>query len=122
MFTPLRFQSALASGGVALMPFVLMQFTFAHTDKLISINDFANRWDVASLFLAVVMLLSTLMHFFLILKISIEFMHWVLARTVIVGGAAWRPAPQELPGGGVEIKVDRIVHPGSSWLLRGLGE
>ncbi|OGB80394.1 MAG: hypothetical protein A2496_17190 [Burkholderiales bacterium RIFOXYC12_FULL_60_6] len=76
MFTPLRFQSALASGGVALMPFVLMQFTFAHTDKLISINDFANRWDVASLFLVVVMLLSTLMHFFLILKISIEFMHW----------------------------------------------
>ena len=104
------------------MPFVLMQFTFAHTDTLISINDFANRWDVASLFLAVVMLLSTLMHFFLILKISIEFMHWVLARTVIVGGAAWRPAPQGLPGGGVEIKVDRIVHPGSSWLLRGLGE
>ena len=25
-------------------------------------------------------------------------------------------------GGGVEIKVDRIVHPGSSGLLRGLGE
>lgn len=76
MFTPLRFQSALASGGVALMPFVLMQFTFAHTDKLISINDFASGWNVASLFLVAVMLLSTLMHFFLILKMSIEFMHW----------------------------------------------
>lgn len=76
MFTPLRFQSALASGGVALMPFVLMQFTFAHTDKLISIQDFAHGFDLASLFLVTVMLLSTLMHFFLILKISIEFIHW----------------------------------------------
>jgi len=54
------------------MPFVLMQFTFAHTDKLISINDFANGFDAASLFLVAVMLLSTLMHFYLILKISIE--------------------------------------------------
>lgn len=77
MFTPLRFQSALASGGVALMPFVLMQFTFVHEDKLISIQDLANAWDAASLFLVAVMLLSTLMHFFLILKISIEFIHWI---------------------------------------------
>lgn len=45
-------------------------FTFADTDKLISINDFASGWDVASLFLVTVMLLSTLMHFFLILKMS----------------------------------------------------
>jgi hypothetical protein len=50
MFTPLRFQSALAAGGVALMPFVLMQFTFPHREQLININDFANGYDVASLF------------------------------------------------------------------------
>lgn len=76
MFTPLRFQSALASGGVALMPFVLMQFTFPHAGKLISINDVAGGLDSASLFLVAVMLLSTLLHFFLIVKISIEFIRW----------------------------------------------
>lgn len=58
------------------MPFVLMQVTFPHADKLISIHDIAGGWDAASLFLVAVMLLSTLMHFFLISKISIEFMHW----------------------------------------------
>jgi hypothetical protein len=75
-FTPLRFQSALASGGVALMPFVLMQFTFPHVEKLITINDLLNRFDPGSLFLVAVMLLSTLLHFFLVIKISLEFMQW----------------------------------------------
>lgn len=76
MFTPLRFQSALAAGGVALMPFVLMQFTFPHREQLININDFANGYDVASLLLVGVMLLTTLLHFFLITKISLELLLW----------------------------------------------
>ncbi len=58
------------------MPFVLMQFTFAHVGKLISINDFSNGYDIASLFLVAVMLLGTLLHFFLIVQISIEFIRW----------------------------------------------
>lgn len=75
-FTPLRFQSALAAGGLALMPFVLMQFTFQRHGKLISIDDLAGRYDLATLFLVAVMLISTLLHFYLIAKISCEFTQW----------------------------------------------
>lgn len=75
-FTPLRFQSALAVGGVALMPFVLMQFTFAHAGKLVTVRDLAGGYDAASLFLVPVMLVSTLLHFFLIAQMSIEFVRW----------------------------------------------
>lgn len=75
-FTPLRFQSALASGGLALMPFVLMQFTFPKSGKLISIDDLAGALDPAALFLVGVMLVSSLLHFFLIVKMSLEFLQW----------------------------------------------
>ncbi len=75
-FNPLRFQSALASGGVALMPFVLMQFTFPHEGTLISMNDVASTLDLATMFLVVIMMLSTLLHFFLIAKLSVEFVQW----------------------------------------------
>lgn len=75
-FTPLRFQSALASGGLALMPFVLMQFTFPHQGKIISIDDLAGRYDPATLFLLAVLLISTLLHFYLVAKVSFEFLQW----------------------------------------------
>ena len=75
-FTPLRFQSALASGGLALMPFVLMQFTFPHRGKIISINDIAGRYDPATVFLVAVLLISTLLHFYLVAKVSTEFLQW----------------------------------------------
>jgi hypothetical protein len=75
-FNPLRFQSALASGGVALMPFVLMQFTFPHKGTLISMNDVAGTLDLATMFLVAIMLLSTLLHFLLIAKLSVEFVQW----------------------------------------------
>lgn len=75
-FTPLRFQSALAAGGLALMPFVLMQFTFPRQGKLISIDDLSGRYDIASIFLLAVMLISTVLHFFLIAKMSREFVQW----------------------------------------------
>lgn len=76
-YTPLRFQSALASGGLALMPFVLMQFTFPHSGKLISIDDLTGAFDLATLFLVAVMLISSAMHFFLIAKMSLEFLQWL---------------------------------------------
>lgn len=75
-FTPLRFQSALAAGGLALMPFVLMQFTFPRQGKLISLDDLSGRYDLASVFLLAVMLVSTVLHFYLIAKISREFVQW----------------------------------------------
>lgn len=75
-FTPLRFQSALAAGGLALMPFVLMQFTFPRQGKLVSIEDLSGRYDLASTFLLTVMLVSTVLHFYLIAKVSREFIQW----------------------------------------------
>ena len=75
-FTPLRFQSALAAGGLALMPFVVMQFTFPRHGKLISVDDLAGRFDLATLFLVGVMLVSTLLHFYLVVKVSREFVQW----------------------------------------------
>ncbi|MDP3037305.1 MAG: hypothetical protein Q8N07_06190 [Rhodocyclaceae bacterium] len=78
-FTPLRFQSALAAGGLALMPFVLMQFTFPHDGKLIGIDDLSGGYDIATVFLVAVMVLSTLLHFSLILKMSGEFIRWARA-------------------------------------------
>lgn len=84
-FTPLIFQSALAVGGVALMPFVLMQFTFAHAGKLVTVRDLAGGYDAASLFLVPVMLVSTLLHFFLIAQMSIEFLRWARKRRCAAG-------------------------------------
>lgn len=75
-FTPLRFQSALAAGGLALMPFVLMQFTFPRAGALVSIDDLAGRHDAAALFLLAVMLLGTVLHFYLIVRMSHEFLRW----------------------------------------------
>jgi len=75
-FTPLRFQSALAAGGVALMPFVLMQFTYPRQDLLISIEDLDGRYGVASLFLIAVMMFGTVFHFGLIAKLAHEFVAW----------------------------------------------
>lgn len=75
-YTPLRFQSALAAGGVALMPFVLMQFTFPRGGKLVGIDDLAGTLDPAALFLVGVMLAASALHFFLIAKMSLEFVRW----------------------------------------------
>ena len=58
------------------MPCVLMQFTFLRQGKLISVDDLANRLDLATLFLVGVMLISTLLHFYLVIKLSREFMQW----------------------------------------------
>jgi len=38
-FSPLLFLASLGAGGVAIMPFVLLQYTHAHKDMLVSISD-----------------------------------------------------------------------------------
>lgn len=58
------------------MPFVLMQFTFPRQGKLISLEDLSGRYDLAAIFLLVVMLVSTVLHFYLIAKMSREFGQW----------------------------------------------
>lgn len=61
------------------MPFVLMQFTFPRSGKLISIDDLASGFDIATVFLITVMLVSSVLHFFLILRMSMEFLQWARA-------------------------------------------
>lgn len=64
MYTPLRFQAAVAAGGLALMPFVLMQLTFPHPGKLITVDDVTRRGlDGGGAFLLAVMAAATLAHF-----------------------------------------------------------
>jgi hypothetical protein len=63
MFTPLRFQSSLAAGGLALMPFVLMQLTFPHAGKLITVHDVGSAGlDVGRMSLVAVMAVATIFH------------------------------------------------------------
>lgn len=38
-FTPMNFQISVAAGGVALMPFVLMQFALPHGEGMITLNS-----------------------------------------------------------------------------------
>lgn len=76
-FTPLRFQSALAAGGVALMPFVLMQFTFEHQGTLITSADLPATLAPSHVFLTAVMLLGTVFHFGLIVKLLFELTVWL---------------------------------------------
>lgn len=58
------------------MPFVLMQFTFLRHGKLISLDDLSGRYDLAAFFLLAVMLVSTVLHFYLIAKMTRELIQW----------------------------------------------
>lgn len=58
------------------MPFVLMQFTFPRSGALVSIDDLTGRYDLAAMFLVAVMLVSTLLHFYLIVKMTLEIIRW----------------------------------------------
>lgn len=66
----------MAAGGLALMPFVLMQFTFPHAGKLINLEDLSGRYDSAAVFLLTVMLAGTVVHFALIARLTWEFLRW----------------------------------------------
>lgn len=76
-FTPLRFQSALAAGGLALMPFVLMQFTFERQGQLINWSDVTPASSLSATFLIAVMALGTAFHLGLILKLLPELFNWL---------------------------------------------
>lgn len=81
MFTPLRFQASLAAGGLALMPFVLMQLTFPHAGKLMSAQDLhASGLGAGGLFLVVVMVIATLFHFALTIGSGRQLLTWLSDR------------------------------------------
>jgi tellurite resistance protein TehA-like permease len=81
-FTPLSFQGPLAAGGVALMPFVLLQFTVPHEKALITLSDIEftglgifNTFYFISLF--GIMLLFTIIHLILTVNSLIGLVKWL---------------------------------------------
>lgn len=81
-FTPLSFQGPLAAGGVALMPFVLLQFTVPHEKGLIKLSDieFAGLGMLkTSYFLSLlgIMLIFTIIHLLLTLNSLIGLTKWL---------------------------------------------
>jgi hypothetical protein len=78
MFTPLRFQSSLAAGGLALMPFVLMQVTFRHAGKLVGVGDIADPGlDGGRVFLVSVLAVATIFHFALTFSSTRGLVRWL---------------------------------------------
>jgi voltage-gated anion channel len=80
MFTPLRFQASLAAGGLALMPFVLMQLTFPHAGKMMSAQDLGSGGQGGGLFLVGVMVLATAFHFALTVGSGRQLLAWLADR------------------------------------------
>lgn len=80
-FSPLIFLASLGAGGIAVMPFVLMQYTIEHGKGLITRSQlWANELvGVSSMYyqsLEIVMVLFTIIHFVLTIWFIIQFIKW----------------------------------------------
>lgn len=82
-FTPLKFQGSLAAGGVALMPFVYLQFTVPHAKGLIKLSDIpfvglSLGKTILSLSLLGIMLTFTIIHLLLTVMFLSGLIKWLL--------------------------------------------
>lgn len=84
-FTPMNFQITVAAGGVALMPFVLLQFALPHGEGLITLTSMP--WESMSQLqylaytpLVGVMLLFVVLHLLLTLVYLKELLVWLADR------------------------------------------
>lgn len=80
-FHPLLFQSSLAAGGVALMPFNFLQFSIPHGKGMITLSQVMTRSLTGSEMglyypLIAVMLIFILLHFFLTAVFLKDFFAW----------------------------------------------
>lgn len=81
-FTPLVFLASLGAGGIAVMPFVLMQYTIEHGKGLITRSQL---WSeeftgiIAGYYysLEIIMVLFTLIHFILTIWFTINLIKWM---------------------------------------------
>ncbi|MGM0629420.1 MAG: TsoY family (seleno)protein, partial [Patescibacteria group bacterium] len=81
-FSPLIFLASLGAGGIAIMPFVLMQYTVEHGKGLIvrsqlwseNLTIFSNLYFTL---LEVVMVIFTLLHFGLTLYFGVKLVKWL---------------------------------------------
>ena len=82
-FTPLVFLAPLGAGGIAVMPFVLMQYTVEHGAGLITRaqlweKGFSNIASGYYLSLEAVMIIFTVLHLVLMISFSISFFKWLV--------------------------------------------
>ncbi len=81
-FTPLVFLSSLGAGGIAVIPFVLMQYTLEHGNGLITRSQlwamgFSGWTSVYYSFLEAVMILFSITHIILTAVFAADFFKWV---------------------------------------------
>jgi hypothetical protein len=81
-FTPLAFLASLGAGGVAVMPFVLMQYTLDHGAGLITRSqlwamDLTSYQVIYYYLLEFVMILFTFIHFALTITFTIKLVRWM---------------------------------------------
>jgi len=81
-FNPLIFLAALGAGGIAVMPFVLMQYTIEHGEGLITRSQLWSKGFtgiIAGYFYAleVVMILFTIIHILLTVWLAIKLIKWM---------------------------------------------
>lgn len=81
-FTPLAFLASLGAGGIAVMPFVLMQYTIKHGAGLITRsqlwnNNFSGITALYYHFLELVMISFSLIHFVLTFWFAYKLIKWL---------------------------------------------
>lgn len=81
-FSPLVFLASLGAGGIAVMPFVLMQYTIEHGKGLITrsqlwANSFSKITTGYYYSLETIMILFTLIHLILTIIFAVQFFKWI---------------------------------------------
>lgn len=81
-FSPLVFLASLGAGGIAVMPFVLMQYTIEHGNGLITrsqlwVNSYTSIASTYYLILEITMIIFTLLHFILTIIFTIQLFRWM---------------------------------------------
>ncbi len=81
-FNPLSFLSPLGAGGIAVMPFVLMQYTIDHSEGLITraqlwSNNFSGTISAYYLLLEGIMIIFSLLHFILTVIFLRQLFAWI---------------------------------------------
>jgi hypothetical protein len=81
-FNPLIFLASLGAGGIAVTPFILMQYTTTHGDGLITraqlwSNNFSNLTSLYYFSLEAVTVIFSLLHFILTVIFTIKLFQWL---------------------------------------------
>lgn len=83
-FSPIKFQGALAAAGVGIMPFLYLQFSAPHGKGAIRFVEILNQGLASSFFIKLllgIMLVFTILHFFLTAVYIIQMVKWIRSGT-----------------------------------------